>query len=72
MPVPTDDDVVMHCDPKRPRDLHDLPRHLDVGTRRCRIASGMIVHQTSKSTKVLMSVNFLAAHTTTGAVDWGR
>jgi hypothetical protein len=37
MPVPTDDEVAVHRDPERPRDLHDLPCHLDVGARRRRI-----------------------------------
>src|SRR5258708_18734419 len=45
MPVPADDDVVMHRDPERLCDLRDLPRHLDVGTRRRRVAGGMVVHQ---------------------------
>ncbi len=45
MPVPADDDMIVYRDPERLCDLRDLPRHLDVGARRCRIAGGMIVHQ---------------------------
>jgi hypothetical protein len=43
VPVPADDDVIVHRDPERLRDLRDLPRRLDIGTRRSRIAGGMIV-----------------------------
>ena len=45
MPVLTDDDVVMHGDAERGRDLDDRFRHLDVRLRGRRIATGMIVHQ---------------------------
>src|SRR6266852_988549 len=45
MPVAADDDVVVHRNPERLGDLRDLPRHLDVGARRRRVAGGLIVDQ---------------------------
>ena len=38
VPVLADDDVIMHRDPEWGGDVHDLPRHLDVGRGGCRIA----------------------------------
>jgi hypothetical protein len=43
--VPSDDNVIVHLYAERLRDLHDHPRHLDVGARGCRVAPGMVVHQ---------------------------
>ena len=40
MPVLTDDDVIVHGDAERPRDVDDRLRHLDVRLRRRRIAGG--------------------------------
>jgi hypothetical protein len=45
MPVLADDEVVVHGDAERARDLDDRLRHLDVGARRGGIAGGMVVHQ---------------------------
>ena len=45
MPVLTDDDVIMHGDAERPRDVDDRAGHLDIGLRRRRVAGRMIVHQ---------------------------
>src|SRR5207244_13250773 len=70
--VAPDDDVVMHRDPERSRDLRDLPRHLDVGARWRRIAGRMVVHQNDGRAMILISPEFLMWRTTTGGVDWGR
>jgi hypothetical protein len=43
MPVLADDEVVVHGDAERARDLDDRLRHLDVGARRGGIAGGMVV-----------------------------
>jgi hypothetical protein len=59
VPVPADDDVVVHGDPERLCDLRDLPRHLDIGTRRSRIAGGMVVDQTTLRASALISLVFL-------------
>jgi hypothetical protein len=45
MPVLADDDVVMHGDAERGRDVDDRAGHLDVGLRWRRIATRMVVHQ---------------------------
>ena len=46
MPILAHDQMVMHRNPQRPRHADDLLRHLNVCLRRCRIAGGMVVHQT--------------------------
>ena len=43
MSVFADDEVVVHGNAQRPRDLDDRPRHLDVGARGGGIAGGMVV-----------------------------
>src|SRR5262249_48269738 len=43
--VLADDEMVVHGNPERPRDLDDRPRHVDIGARGRRIAGGMVVHQ---------------------------
>jgi hypothetical protein len=48
MAIPADDDVVVHLDAEPARDLDDLPGHVDVGARRCRVASGVIVDQNDR------------------------
>src|SRR5262245_65690206 len=40
-----DDDVVVHRDAERARDLDQGLRHLDVGARRRRVARRVVVHQ---------------------------
>jgi len=40
-----DDDMVVHGNAERLRDLDDRLRHLDVGARRRRISARMVVHQ---------------------------
>ena len=59
MPVAAHDDVVMHRDAERLCHLDDLPRHLDVGARRRRIAGGMVVDQTNEPATTLISLAFL-------------
>lgn len=44
MPVPADDDVVVHRDPQRFCHIDHRAGHLDVGLRRRWIAGGVIVH----------------------------
>jgi hypothetical protein len=45
MPAFADDDVVVHGDAERGRDIDDRLGHLDVGLRGRRIAAGVVVHQ---------------------------
>jgi hypothetical protein len=47
--VPADDYVVVHRDAESEGDLDDLPGHLDIGTRRGRIAGRMIIHDQTTS-----------------------
>jgi hypothetical protein len=47
MSITADDDVVVHRDAERLRNLDDLLRHLDIRLRRRRVAAGMIVHQST-------------------------
>ena len=54
MPVLADDDVVVHGDAERARDVDNGLGHLDVGLRRGRIAGGVVVHQ---STTPRISIN---------------
>ena len=57
-PVPADDDVIVHRDPERLCDLRDLPRHIDVGARRSRIAGGMLCTSMRLSLQTLVSEVF--------------
>jgi len=50
MPVLADDDVVVHGDAERTRDVDDRAGHLDVGLRRRRIAGGVIVQDALETT----------------------
>ncbi len=59
MPVLADDDVIMHGDAERLGDVDDRFRHLDVGLRRRRIATGVIVHETSIASIQLSARQFL-------------
>src|SRR5215469_5890020 len=43
--VLADDEVVVHGDAQRARDLDDCARHVDVGARGSGIARGMVVHE---------------------------
>jgi hypothetical protein len=58
MPILADDDVIMHRDPERRRNLHDRLRHLDIGDRRRRIAGRMIVDRPTVLSTALMSLHF--------------
>ena len=58
MPIPADDDMVMHGDAERFRHVSDFPRHLDVGSRRRRIAGGVIVQQPIARATILISLTF--------------
>jgi hypothetical protein len=58
MPVLADDQVVVHGIAERAGDIDDRPRHLDVGTRRRRITTWMIVHQPTRSAIHLIAINF--------------
>ena len=44
MPVPADDNVIVDLDTEAARDLDNSFRHLNVGARRCRIASDYEPH----------------------------
>ena len=45
MPVLPDNEMVVHRDTERARDLHDRLRHLDIGARGGRITRGMVVQK---------------------------
>jgi hypothetical protein len=45
MAVPINDDVVMDVDAEAARDFNNPLRHFDVGARRCRVASGVVVQR---------------------------
>jgi hypothetical protein len=45
VPLPADDDVIVHRNAERVGHRDDLLRHLDVGVRGGRIAGRMIVHE---------------------------
>ena len=49
MAIAADDEVVVHGDAQWLRDLHDHPRHFNIGARGCRVSSGMIVHHDHRS-----------------------
>src|SRR5712675_3529068 len=53
MPVPADNDVVMHGDAERTCDVDDRAGHLDVRLRWRRIAGRMIVHEAAHVTYVI-------------------
>ena len=44
-PASADDDVIVHGDAERPRDVDDRAGHLDVGLRWRRVATGGVVHE---------------------------
>lgn len=48
VPFLIDDNVIVYGDAKRPGDLDDRLRYLDIGARRRRVARGMIVHQNQR------------------------
>jgi hypothetical protein len=54
MPVLADDEMVVHGNAERARDLDDRPRHLDVGARGGRVARGMVVQETTGRTIALI------------------
>ena len=58
--VLADDEVVVHRDAKRACDLHDRLRHLDVGARRCRVATRVIVQKQVTRTSVQILFDFFA------------
>jgi hypothetical protein len=58
MPVLADDDVVVHGDPERPRYRDDRLGHFDVGARRCRVATWVVVQQTTLRLTTLNSLVF--------------
>jgi hypothetical protein len=49
MPVPTYNDVVVNLDAEAAGNLDNSLRHFNVRARRRRVASGMIVHQPTRS-----------------------
>jgi hypothetical protein len=58
--VLADNEMVVHCDTERARDLHDRLRHLDVGARRRRITRGMVVQEQVTRTSVQILFDFCA------------
>jgi hypothetical protein len=57
MPVLADDDVVVHGDAERPRDVDDGFCHLDIRLRRRRIAGWVVVQETTLPSNTLISLN---------------
>jgi hypothetical protein len=45
MPVLADNEVIVHGDAERTRDVDDRLRHLDIRLRWCRVAGRVVVHQ---------------------------
>jgi hypothetical protein len=72
MAIPADDDVVVHLDAEPARDLDDLPGHVDVGARRCRVASGVIVEEPDARRTSLITLAYLSCPMITGVAHWGR
>jgi len=70
--VLADDEVVVHGNAQRPRDLDDGPRHVDVGARGSGIAGGMVVQEQTMQTSPLIALEFLWSPEMTGCVHWGR
>src|SRR6266704_2842793 len=66
VPLLADDDVVVHGDTERARDLDDRLRHRNVGARGRRVAGGMVVQETTASIIVLVAFNFLSHVTALG------
>jgi hypothetical protein len=61
MPVLADNEMVVHGDAERARNLDDRLRHLNVGARRGGIAGGMVVHQDDRgSGKLERALDHLA------------
>jgi hypothetical protein len=58
MPVLAHDEVVVHGNAERARDLDDRLRHLDVGARRGGIAGGVVVHEPMRLPIMLISLHF--------------
>lgn len=48
-----DDDMIVHRDSERRRDIDDRLGHLDISLRRRRVAGGVVVHDTAASTIIL-------------------
>jgi hypothetical protein len=61
MAVLSDDEVVVHGDAERARDLDDRLRHLDVGARGRRIAGGVVVQNQTRPGSTLISFNFCSS-----------
>ena len=58
MAVLADDEMVVHGNPERARDLDDRLGHLDVGARGRGIAGRMIVDETTARAIALVQVDF--------------
>jgi hypothetical protein len=72
VPVLADNEMVVHGDAERARDLDDRLRHLDVGARRGGIAGGMVVHRPAATSKTLMRLVFLDLIRSLEAASEGR
>ena len=51
----SDDDVVVYRDPQGLCDFHNDPRHFNIGARRRRVTSGMIVDKATAPTIALIT-----------------
>ena len=69
MALLADDDVVMHHDAKVLGRRHDLLGHLDIGARRSRVASGVIVHEHDRRGRQLERPLHHLAHIDGGVID---
>jgi len=66
MPASADDDVIVHGDAERPRDIDDRAGHLDIRLRGRRIAEGRLCRTRWKSPIVLRNLHELRLRTVTG------
>jgi hypothetical protein len=56
--VLADDEMIVHGDAERARDLDDRPCHVDIGARGSGVAGGMVVQEQTASTIPLISFDF--------------
>ena len=66
VPVLADDDVVVHGNAERARDIDDRFCHLDVGLRRRRVAGGMVVQEAIARLIELKTQQFLKSRMESG------
>jgi len=68
----SDDDVVVYSDPQGLCDFHNDPRHFNIGARRRRVTSGMIVQTPLRDLIALKTNKQLNVRRWCGDGDWER